>query len=94
MDCKNGAAAHSLYCCHVSERLPIKVNKKIGEFEDLKKNFFPQVDEDNCSVLHSSWGQSIDCSTQSSNGLTVHRSEYLYSAPSLGISELLMAVSA
>ena len=81
MDCKNGAAAHSLYCCHVSERLPIKVNKKIGEFLHLKKNFFPQVDEDHCSVLHSSWGQSIDCSTQSSNGLTVHRSEYLYSAP-------------
>ena len=40
MDCKNGAAAHSIYCCHVSERLPIKVNKKIGEFLHLKKNFF------------------------------------------------------
>ena len=40
MDCKNGAAAHSLYCCHVSERLPIKVNKKIQEFLHLKKKLF------------------------------------------------------
>merc|ERR1712113_779142 len=55
-DCKSGAATHSLYCCHVSEQFPIK------------------VDEDNCRELHSSYGYSVDCSAQSSNGLTVHRS--------------------
>ena len=55
-DCKDGSAVHSLYCCPVSERIPIVVN------------------EDACTTLHSGYGYSVDCSTQSATGLTVHGS--------------------
>ena len=37
-----------------------------------------KVDEDNCRELHSSYGYSVDCSAQSSNDLTVHRSQYFF----------------
>merc|ERR1712228_884946 len=46
-DCKDGSAVHSLYCCPVSERIPIVVN------------------EEACTTLHSGYGYSVDCSTQS-----------------------------
>ena len=55
-DCKDGSAVHSLYCCPVSERIPIVVN------------------EEACTTLHSGYGYSVDCSTQSTSGLSVHRS--------------------
>ena len=47
-------------------------------FSQSDKKWIFKVDEDNCRELHSSYGYSVDCSAQSSNGLTVHRSEYFF----------------
>ena len=36
------------------------------------------MNEEDCSELHSGFGSSVDCSTQSSYGLTVHRLDSLH----------------